>query len=106
MKVLEHAAEEFADDQRIHQRRPVFGIDRMPDGVQRGVAAIDLVREVHFISAAAIVIGAPRADGKPKRHGLQRSWFIAGHLEALNLRRDRDAVMTNGMCGSTAALGQ
>ena len=70
------------------------------------MAAIDLVGKVDFVGAAAIVVGAARAHGKPERHGLQRPRLVAGNLEALDLRGNRQAVVANRVSRSTAALGQ
>ena len=60
----------------------------MAHGVQRHVPPIDLVREIDLVGAAAIVVGAARADGEAERHGLQRPRLVAGNLEALHLRRE------------------
>ena len=65
----------------------------MVDRIQRHVPAIDLVREIHLVGAAAIVVGAARAHGEAQRHRLQRPRLVAGNLEALDLRRERDAVV-------------
>ena len=59
------------------------------------VPAIDLVGEVHLVGAAAIVIGAARAHREPERHRLQRPRLVAGNLEALHLRRERDAAVAD-----------
>ena len=66
VEILEHAAQELAEDQRVHQRRLVLGLDGVAHGVERRVPAIDLVREVDLVGAAAIVIGAARADGEAR----------------------------------------
>ena len=95
VEVVEHPAQELAEDQRVHQRGLVLGLDRVAHGVERDVPAIDLVREVHLVGAAAVVIGAARADGEPERHRLQRPRLVAGNLEPLDLRRDRDAVVAD-----------
>ena len=52
------------------------------------------------------MVGAARANGKPERHRLQRPRFVAGNLEALDLRCNRDAVVTDGVSRAAAALGQ
>src|SRR5687767_4850046 len=52
------------------------------------------------------MVGAARADGKPERHRLQSPWLVAGNLEALDLRRDGDAVVPDRVRRSTAALRQ
>src|SRR5204863_9369139 len=96
MEILEYAAQEFAKDQRVHQRGFVFCFDGVPDGVQRYVPPVDLIREVDFIRAAAIVVGAASTDGKAERHGLQRSGLISRNLETFYLRRNGDAVVTDG----------
>ena len=93
VEILEHAAQELADDQRVHQRGLVFGVDGMANGIERHVPAIDLVREIDLVGAAAIVVGAARADGETQRHRLQRPRLVAGNLESLDLRREGDAVV-------------
>src|SRR6185436_4181581 len=47
-----------------------------------------------------------RTDGKPERHRLQRARLVAGYLEALDLRRDGNAVVPDDVSRPTAALGQ
>ncbi len=78
----------------------------MAHGVQRHVPAIDLVREIDLVRAAAIVVRAARAHGETERHGLQRPRLVAGNLQALDLRRNRDAVVPDGVSRATAALGE
>src|SRR5687768_13562245 len=52
------------------------------------------------------MVGAARAHGKPERHRLQRPRLVAGNLEALDLRRDGDAVVSDRVRRSTAAVRQ
>ena len=78
----------------------------MVNRVQRHVPAIHLVREIDLVGAAAVVVGAAGADGEAQGHRLQRSRLVAGNLEALDLRSERDAVVPNRLGRAAAALGQ
>jgi hypothetical protein len=106
IEVAQHAAQELAQDQRVHQRRAILRVDRVPHRVERRIPPIDLVREVHLVRAAAIVIRPPRAHRKPKRHRLQAARLVTGDLETLHLRRKRDAAVTDGGGGAPASLRQ
>ena len=77
MEIVEHAAQELADDHRIHQRGFVLGVDRVAHGIERHVPAIDLVRKIDLVRAAAIVVRAARAHGETERHRLERPRFVA-----------------------------
>ncbi len=68
--------------------------------------AIDFVRKIDLVSAAAIVIRAARAHGEAQRHRLQRARLVAGNLEALDLRRERDAVVADRLGRAPASLRQ
>ena len=43
-------------------------------------------------------------DGETERHRLQRSRFVAGNLEPLHLRRNRDAIVSDGASRTTASF--
>src|SRR5215510_4643338 len=106
IEVGEDTAQELAQDQGIHERRAILGLDRVAHRLERRVASIHLVREVHFVGAAAVVIGAASADRESEGHRLQRPGLVAGDLEALHLRRERDAPPADGGRGATTALRQ
>ena len=56
-EVVKYAAQEFTQDQRIHQRGLVLGLDRQLRRCWRQRTAIDLVGEIGLVRTAAIVIG-------------------------------------------------
>jgi hypothetical protein len=106
VEIGEHAAQKFAQDQGVHQRRFVFGLDGVTHRVKRRVPAIDLLREIHFVGAAAIVIGAARPDGKPQGHRLERARLVAGNLEPFDLWRKCQAPLADRLRRPAAPLGE
>jgi hypothetical protein len=106
VEILEDAAKELAEDERVHERRFVLGVDGVVDRVDRYSPTIHFVREIHLVSAAAVVVRTAGANGEAQRHRLQRSRLVAGNLEALDLRGKRDALVSDCLSRATTALGQ
>src|SRR2546422_638032 len=84
----------------------ILGLDRVAHRLERRVASIHLVREVHFVGAAPVVVGAASADRESEGHRLQRPGLVAGDLEALHLRRECDAPPADGGRGAATTLSQ
>ena len=102
VRIGEHAAQELAQDQRVHDRRAVLGFDRTGDVRFASVEAVVVAGQVGLVGAAAVVVGAARVDREAERHRLQRARLIPGELEPLDVRGERLGSAADRARGSAA----
>ena len=106
VEVGEDAAEELAEDQRVHDGGAVLGLDRGDGGCGTAVEAVGAVREIGLIGPRAVVIGAPGADGQAEGHGVQAARVVAGELQPLDVRGQAGCLAADPLGGPPAAQGQ
>src|SRR5215471_1150111 len=105
-EVVEHAAKEFAKDERVHESRLVFGFDSVAHRIDLHMFTIDLVGKIDLVGAAPIVVRATRSYGKAQSHRLQRTWLVSRNLEALDLWSESDAVVADRLVRASTSLSQ
>src|SRR3954454_603115 len=102
----EDAAQELAQDQRVHDRGAVLSLDRGGDVRLAAGEAVEPAGEVGLVRAGAVVVGAARVDREPERHRLQRPRLVAGQLHALHVRREGLRALPDDLRRRPRALGQ
>src|SRR3954471_2558687 len=106
VRVLEHAAQELAEDQRVHDRGPVLGLDRRGDVRLAAGQAVEAAREGRLVGTRAGVVGAAGVDGEAERHRLQRARLVARQLHPLDLGRERLRALPDDLRRRARALGE
>ena len=104
--LVEHPAQELAEDQRVHDRRAVLGLD---GGGHVGVAAgqpVEVAGQVRLVGARAVVVGAAGVHGQAERHRVKRARLVAGQLEALHVRGEDLRALADRRGGAARALGE
>src|SRR3954447_23737566 len=104
--LLEDAAQELAQDQRVHDRRAVLGLDGGGDVRLATGEAVEAPGQGGLVGARAVVVRAARVDRQPERHRLQRARLVAGELHALDVRRERLRALPDLLRRGPRALGE
>ena len=102
----EHPAEELAQDHRVHDRRAVLGLDRGQDVRRAPVEPVEVTGQVGLVGAGAVVVGAAGVDREAERHRVQGARLVAGHLHALDVRREVGRVTADLLGCPPGPLGQ
>src|SRR3954470_15208064 len=104
--LLEDAAQELAEDQRVHDRGAVLGLDRGRDVRLAAREAVEAPGQVGLVGARAVVVRAAGVDREAERHRLQRARLVAGELHALDVRRERVRALPDLLRRRARALGE
>src|SRR3954453_446047 len=104
--LLEDAAQELAEDQRVHDRGAVLGLDRGRDVRLAAREAVEAPGHVGLVGARAVVVRAAGDDREDERHRLQRARLVAGELHALDVRRERVRALPDLLRRRARALGE
>src|SRR4051794_32957617 len=104
--LLEDAAQELAEDQRVHDRGAVLGLDRGGDVRFAAREAVEAPGQVGLVGARAGVVRTPGVDREAERHRLQRARLVAGGLHALDVRRERVRALPDLLRRRARALGE
>src|SRR3954453_16344265 len=104
--LLEDAAQELAEDQRVHDRGAVLGLDRGRDVRLAAREAVEAPGQVGLVGARAVVVRTAGVDREAERHRLQRARLVAGELHALDVRRERVRALPDLLRRRPRALGE
>ncbi len=102
----EHAAQELAQDERVHDGGPVLGLDRRRDVRRAAAEPVMVAGQVGLVGTRAVVVGAPGVHRQAQRHRVHRAGLVAGQLQALDLRRELRRAAADPLRRAPRALGE